>query len=563
MINKTIKLLFVILLLLPSYNVFATGGTVQTYAGKGMLGLKDGERLESQFRFPSFATADRNGNVYVSDSRNHLIRKIDESGEVTTVAGVTSERNEYGQPAGGFVDGATEKAMFNEPKGIAVDEEGIIYVADSKNGAIRKIKDGQVSTVVDGLDLPVGIVVADNGELYVTETLAHRILQINGEGNVTVIAGSGYVEEDGWLLGAFKDGVGEAAQFNEPTGIALSDDGTLWVSDTGNQRIRTILSDGEVRTIAGAGNEVIEGTPYIIGGYEDGPGNIARFRSPHGITVANDGTVYVADTLNHRVRSITVDGTVATVAGIDGYGFNNDVLLKSAFDHPYDVLLIEGGALLVVDYWNHSLRIIDELPDVATVRVMPDKVWSISFSASVDRESITQEFVFVEDYEGNKVDVTFQFTDNDTVVEVVAVEFYDPGETYLLTITDDVVSAAGYFLGEPLEIKFTTLPIQLEGRQLETKVDVEPDKVWQIHFSEEVDVETITDDSVVIVSEDGREVEVQLQLDETGKTISVNSDAPYEAGQTYYIIINGEGVKTTTGDHLTTPTWMKFSIKGV
>ncbi|MBU8905952.1 stalk domain-containing protein [Desertibacillus haloalkaliphilus] len=353
-------LLFILLLLVPSFTALAakTPATVETYAGTGVLGLKDGDRLESQFRFPSFAAVAEDGTVFVSDSKNHLVRKISEDGSVSTVGGVTSELNDYGEPAGGFVDGESGEAMFNEPQGIAVDANDVVYVADSKNGAIRVIENNQVSTLIDGLELPTGLVVNGDGELYVTETLAHRVIKISTNGAKTIVAGGDYEKRDDWLLGGYQDGAAEVAQFNEPTGLALAADDTLYVADTGNQRIRSISAGGLVETVAGTGTETVADTTYFVGGFENGPADQARFRSPHGIAITSAGELYVADTLNHQIRTIS-DDEVNTFAGTSEYGFTNEIESRASFDHPHDVLIVDNGTVIVVDYWNHSLRSIE------------------------------------------------------------------------------------------------------------------------------------------------------------------------------------------------------------
>lgn len=342
----------ILLLFIPMYSVLAqTPASVQQYAGNGVEGSIDGNRNEAQFHSPAYATIDANGNIYVTDSKNHLIRKITKDGQVSTIAGKLSNKDAYGDYVGGFVDGRAENAQFNEPQGIAITNNGIIYIADSKNGAIRKIENGHVSTIVQDLQLPTGLVLGKNGELFVSETLNHRILKITNESNVTVLAGD--------KSSGLRNGVGTAARFHEPTGLAISQDGTVYVADSANQRIRSISSSGEVKTVAGSGNSLIEGTKYIVGGYVNGDALKAKFNFPQGIHVTNDGTIYVADTLNHVIRKVSPSGKVSTVAGNSEPGFNNHVEMKSSFDRPTDVFVLPSGNLGVVDHWNHSLRLIE------------------------------------------------------------------------------------------------------------------------------------------------------------------------------------------------------------
>lgn len=360
MSNKLIAVLLCLaLLLFPSLALaLPYPATVSTFAGQGIWGEQDGAKEEAQFRLPTYATIDGEGNIYVADTQNHLIRQIDPTGQVTTLAGRTSGTDDYGLPLGGYQDGKFAEAMFNEPRGIVVAGDGTIYVADSQNGAIRVLAtDGTVSTLLDGLAFPSGLALADNGELYVSETLAHRILSISPDGTYTVLAGGGYVEEDGWPIGGLRDGVAGQAQFNEPTGLALAQDGTLYIADTGNQRIRALSQDGVVTTIAGSGAERIAETGYIIGGYQDGLATEAQFNYPSGLALGEDGTVYVADTLNHRIRAIRTTGEVDTLLGVTSYGHENGIEVKASFDHPIDLVGLANGDLLIVDQWNHALRL--------------------------------------------------------------------------------------------------------------------------------------------------------------------------------------------------------------
>lgn len=360
-------MLLLLFILLPCYSAFATTSpaTVTTFAGGGEWGSEDGVGQEATFRLPSYAAVDHEGMIYVSDTQNHLIRKIDKDGKVTTVAGITKERDESGLPIGGLKDGSPDEAMFNEPRGLAIASDGRIYVADSQNGAIREIeRSGKVSTVIENLDFPSDIVLDKNGDLIVTETLKHRVLKISQDGHLTVIAGGGYAENDGFLVGGLKDGTGVNAQFNEPTGLAISPNGTVYVADTGNQRIRALPPSGNVTTIAGSGTEKIAETGYLVGGYEDGPANKAKFNYPQGLALAADGTLYIADTLNHRIRKMTPNGEVETVAGSEDYGRQNGIELEASFDNPLGVIVLSDSNLLIVDRWNHALRLLTwyELP---------------------------------------------------------------------------------------------------------------------------------------------------------------------------------------------------------
>ena len=182
---------------------------------------------------------DSNGIIYVADQINHRIRRIDTNGNVSTIAGTGTA---------GFLDGDATTAQFHNPVGIAVDDNGILFVVDFSNNSVRRI---------------------------------------DTEGNVSTIAGTG--------TSGFLDGDATTAQFQDPVGIAVDDNGIIYVADQANHGIRRIDTEGNVSTIAGTGTS----------GFLDGDDATAQFSFPQGITVDDNGILYVADVLNHRIRSMS------------------------------------------------------------------------------------------------------------------------------------------------------------------------------------------------------------------------------------------------------------------
>ena len=267
-------------------------GSVTTLAGFGTISFSDGFGTAAQFNSPYGVGVDINGTVYVVEYDNNRVRKISPSGNVTTLAG-------SGNAA--YADGVGALAFFQNPQGVAVDLNGTVYVADTNNFRIRKVSPlGNVTTyagkgdigVTDGngvdasFGCPVAIAVDSDGCLYVVEQSYHKIRKINSSRSVTTIAGSG--------IGTYADGVGIAASFRDPTGIAVDSYGWLYIADRDNSRIRTISPLGNVTTLAGSGDL----------SYADGVGTAASFVSPLGVAVDSTGTVYVSDEQNHRIRKI-------------------------------------------------------------------------------------------------------------------------------------------------------------------------------------------------------------------------------------------------------------------
>ena len=324
-------------------------GNVTTLAGNGTRGFADGPGNTAQFNNPYGVAFAPNGNIYVADTYNQRIRVTNPTtGQVTTLAGTGTE---------GFADGPGTNARFNYPTGVAVAPNGNIYVADQGNQRIRAINPttGQVTTLAgtgtpgfaDGpgntaqFDYPTGVAVAPNGTVYVADQENQRIRAINPTtGQVTTLAGTG--------TEGFADGPGTNAQFNNPYGVAVAPNGTVYVADQGNQRIRAINpTTGQVTTLAGSS-----------AGFADGPGNTAQFLYPQGVAVAPNGTVYVGDTGNNRIRAINpTTGRVTTLAGSTA-GFADGTGTNAQFNFPYGVAVAPNGTIYVADWFNHRIRTI-------------------------------------------------------------------------------------------------------------------------------------------------------------------------------------------------------------
>ena len=265
----------------------APNGTVTTLAGSSYSsGAVDATGASARFNYPRGLAVDSTGNLYVADSNNHTIRKISPTGIVSILAG------EPLKP--GVVDATGTAARFNTPYGVALDSAGNLYVADSANYAIRKITPAGVVTTFAGSSIPGtadgtgtaarfnyphGIASDSAGNLYVADTGNHAIRKISPAGVVTTLAGS--IGNAGSA-----DGTGIAAQFFTPTTVAVDSTGTLFVTDSSNYTIRKVTSTGVVTTVGG--------TPGATGD-TSGLGGAARFYSPRGVAVDSSGNLFVGD----------------------------------------------------------------------------------------------------------------------------------------------------------------------------------------------------------------------------------------------------------------------------
>lgn len=323
-------------------------GAVTTFAGQlPPYGSADGKGSAARFNGPQGVAVDAAGNVYVADTSSQTIRKITSVGTVTTLAGTPGV---YGS-----TDGIGATARFNYPVGITLDATGNIYVVEAGNNGVRKITQGGVVTTVAGTAgtlIPTGIAADPSGNLYITDYSTVR--KVPKDGVVAVLAG---------VIGAFgyADGTGASARFNHPAGITLDSAGNLYVTDylySGgdwglpdwyiSSTIRKITPTGAVTTVAGVAG---------AGGYQDGLGGAAQFKSPQGIAADSSGSLYVADSANHTIRKITPAGMVTTIAGVAG---QSDILLGSLPGHlqyPFGLALIDDHTL-VLTTGNSVLKLI-------------------------------------------------------------------------------------------------------------------------------------------------------------------------------------------------------------
>jgi alpha-tubulin suppressor-like RCC1 family protein/sugar lactone lactonase YvrE len=277
--------------------VVTTPLTVSTLAGQPLSnGDDDGIGSAARFYYPSGIAADNAGNLYLADTDNHTIRKIVAStGAVTTLAGLAG--------SSGDADGTGSAARFNSPSGLAVDGAGNVYVADTMNNTLRIV---------------------------------------TAAGAVSTLAGQAGVSGS-------TNGTGTAAQFFGPQGLTIDTGSNIYVADTNNHLIRKVVpSTGIVTTVAG-----------LVGdsGSADGLGSLARFNFPSGVAVDGAGNLYVADTDNHTIRVVAPSGLVSTLAGLAGNSGGADGTGSHArFNSPSDLALDSSGNVYVADTDNFTIR---------------------------------------------------------------------------------------------------------------------------------------------------------------------------------------------------------------
>ena len=327
--------------------------TIRTVAGT--IDVAEGIAATSARLFdPHDVAIDSDGNVYVTDSFNHRVRKIDMSGTITTVAG-TGERGFAGD--GGL---ATE-AEFDTPKGIAVNHLGEIYVVDSGNRRVRRIDPaGGISSVAirSRLLQPHGIDVDAAGNLFVSNESVrdHVVWRISPDGTGTILAGMPRTRR------GFADGAtAQEARLNYPRGLALDAAGNVYVADRLNHRVRKIDLSGAVTTIAGTGQRGHAG--------DGGPAVEAEISSPSGVDVDAEGNVYVSDTTNSRIRRINAEGIIDTIAGTSRQGFLGDggPAEEASIFHPMGIAVNRSGEVFFAETGNDRIRKIDSSGLISTL----------------------------------------------------------------------------------------------------------------------------------------------------------------------------------------------------
>ncbi len=329
-------------------------GVIATIAGSlgGFLG-DGGPALAARLSGPLALAVAPDGSLSFADSGNLRVRRIAPNGVITTVAGIGT--------LGDTGDGALATlAQFKDVSDVAVGPDGTLYVADRASGKVRRVgADGIITTVAGNGRLPfsgddgpatgagmepVGIAVGPEGNLYIADRANSRIRLVDSDGIVTTFAGSSSYGFTG------DDGPATDARLSGPTKVALGPDGSLFILDSSNARVRKVSPQGIITTVAGDGS---------YGNTGDGAAaTSAKLGSPTGIAVSPDGSLYIADSGNNRVRLVGSDGLIVAVAGtgVFGLGGDNALALQAKLAGPSAIAFAPDGSFYVADRINHRIR---------------------------------------------------------------------------------------------------------------------------------------------------------------------------------------------------------------
>ncbi len=405
------------------------GGTITSIAGNGLPGFSGDTYLavNAAVNHPGDVAVDTQGNIYIADTGNALIRRITTDGNINTCAGTpgvmqysgdgaaatsagliepyaiaVDAANDYfiverqdarirmvdaakanivtvvGNGSLGFKgDGAAANAaILNQPTGIALDSSGNLYIADSENFRIREATNhgganpistiagnGGVSYSGDGgqatkaqLNSPLAVAADSSGNLYVADTANNVVRKVTAAGAISTLAGNGAVGSGG-------DGAAAtSAQLNAPQGVAVDSSGNVYISDTGNARVRKVSSAGAISTVAGNGNAGNAGDGSAATG--------AQLNLPVGLAVDSAGNLFIADYGNNRVRKVAASsGTISTVAGngVQGYGGDGHAATSAALNGPQSVAVDANGNLYIADSQNNRVRVVTPAGTISTV----------------------------------------------------------------------------------------------------------------------------------------------------------------------------------------------------
>ena len=334
-----------------TYTISLVAGTAST---SGFTG-DSGQALGAELQAPSGVWVDSNHNIYIVDKDNDRIRMVSSSGVINTVAGSSTSDTYAGD------GGKATQASLNLPNGIAFDSAGNMYIADTGNNVVRKVNaSGIISTVAgnnysaysgDGgpatsasLSEPTGLAFDAAGNLYIADSNNSCIRIVTPDQNIHTFAGQcsyGLFEGDG--------GPAIQAKLNKPYSVAADFQGNVYISDTENERIRVVTPDGIINTVAGTGTS----------GFKDGPALQAEFSSPYGIAVDASGSVYIVDRSNFRIRKLLPSGNVVTIAGNGSptYSGNNVAATSASLLFPQGVGLDPStGNVYIADSENQVVR---------------------------------------------------------------------------------------------------------------------------------------------------------------------------------------------------------------
>jgi hypothetical protein len=292
---------------------------------------------------------DRQGNVYIAEKGNRRVRKVSRGGTITTFAGGGSALGD---------GGTATSALLRFPIGVAVDDQGNVYIADADDHKVRKVSGGTITTFAgtgkygysgDGgpatsarLNGPTGVAVDGQRNVYISDADNYRVRKVSPDGTITTVAGSGASGSSG------DGGPATSARLNQPEGVAVDGQGNLYIADAYVHRVRKVSRGGTINAFAGGGSALGDG----------GPATSAQLSQPFGVAVDGQGNVYISEYADHRVRKVSPAGAITTFAGTGAGGYSGDggPATSARLYSPYGVAVDGQGNVYVAEYGNGTIR---------------------------------------------------------------------------------------------------------------------------------------------------------------------------------------------------------------
>jgi uncharacterized protein (TIGR03437 family) len=340
-------------------------GIISTIAGGGTISPGDGGPATSaRLLDPTSLAIDGAGNLFIADLTDHRVRKVSTDGTISTVAGTGVQ---------GFSGdgGAAAEAELSSPRGVMVDASGNVFIADSGNYRVREVTaDGVINTVVGGgsifpgngvlatkasLFLPSALTLDADGNLYIA---AGWIQKISPDGMISIVSGNGLYSFSG------DGGPATRAQLFAPSDVAIDGSGDLFIADSGNCVVRKVTTDGTITTVAGSSR--IDNFGFSGDG---GPATNALLAEPSSVAVDEIGNLFIADTQNNRIRKVSQNGIITTVAGngFGAYSGDHGPATKASLNYPSGIAVDRSGNLFITDYANNSVRKVSNDGIITTV----------------------------------------------------------------------------------------------------------------------------------------------------------------------------------------------------
>jgi trimeric autotransporter adhesin len=327
-----------------------------------------GPATKAQLNDPVHMALDPAGNLYIADEGNSRIRKIAPNGTITTLAGTKGFYTGYFSGDGGPALAAGMDTSYD----VALDGAGNLYIAAYGNSRVLKVNSAGTLTTFAGTGLnvlggdggaataagiggPTAVAADASGNVYIADYTFGVVRRVSSDGIITTIAGTGVPGYSG------DNGLATSAQLGGPVALVVAGDGTIYIADYPNNRVRAMSPGGTIRTVAGTG----------VAGYsgDGGLATSAQLNGPSGLSLDGSGNLYIADSNNYRVRRVTSGGVVSTVAGTGTQGFSGDGGLATSanLDTPMGVLADAGGNLYIADSGNNRIRLVGTNGGIRTI----------------------------------------------------------------------------------------------------------------------------------------------------------------------------------------------------